>query len=103
MISDLILKFHEARQRWLVIKNETRRRANTAERVGDAGLAILDVLHAETTARQADVADLEQRIESAGTDTELKVTTATGVKIYLIKSAGKLPYGYGFAGIIGEI
>lgn len=35
-----------ARELWTVIRNETAKRANTAQRVGNAGLAILDVIEA---------------------------------------------------------
>ena len=33
-----------ARQKWLVVKNERNKKANTAERVGGAGLAVCDAV-----------------------------------------------------------
>ena len=39
-----------ARALWTIIHNETAKRANTAQRVGNAGLAILDVIEALPTA-----------------------------------------------------
>ena len=39
---------NRAREQWRVIRRETNKLANTAERVGDAGLAILDALEHST-------------------------------------------------------
>ena len=58
---------NKIRERWEVIRIEWRRRTNTAERVGVAGLALCDVMEAESQARQNADTALAERIEAETT------------------------------------
>jgi len=61
-----------ARQLWLVIRNEKVKNANTAERVGDAGAAILDAFESSITGK----------VDKNGTDrliTQTEVSKLAGI------------------------
>ena len=90
-------KFLEiARRLWKVVGNETNRRANTARRVGDAGLALIDAIE--------DVrSEITKNPEFSAT---LTVTTVDGARyvfglVDLTQPAQ--PYYSTYYNIIGEL
>lgn len=71
---------------WQIIRNEQSRQANTAERVGSAGIALCDAIDAEARERaQGDVATLEAANKHTYEMIAGGITTIAGLQVRLLE------------------